>query len=135
MPYDLTKLAAISVVVATLGAAPAMAQDQEFAGWDQDGNGILSEQEFTSGFNGGETYSEWDANNDSSLTEDEWTSGFGEGDADVSGFGQWDANGDGSLSQEEFTSGAFAHYDTDSSGDWNEVEYAGFEADREEGIW
>ena len=79
-----TSLTAIALALG-LAAAPAMAQE-DLSTWDTDEDGILSEEEFGTG--------------------------FGENEA----FDTWDADGDGLLSEDEFKSGVFGSYDEGDSG-------------------
>lgn len=85
-----------SAFALSLMAGPLAAQD---IGWDSDGDGILSENEFGTGFD------------------------------ETESFGNWDEDSDGVLSEDEFNTGVFSVYDEDESGDWNEAEYGAFEED------
>ena len=95
MTIELKKLAGIGAVIATLTAAPAMAQD--INEWDGDGDGALNEQEFTEG----------------------WGSTF----EDESAFSTWDEDGDGALNEDEYNAGVFNSYDDDASGAIEEPEF------------
>ena len=86
-----TTLTAITLALG-LAAVPALAQE-DLGAWDADQDGILSEEEFGTG--------------------------FGENEA----FDSWDADGDGLLSEDEFNTGVFGSYDEDDSGAIEEPEF------------
>ena len=97
MTIEFKKLAGLGAVLATLTAAPAMAQE-DIGVWDTDGDGALSENEFYEG----------------------WGSAWGE---DESAFSTWDEDGDGALTEEEYNAGVFNSYDDDGSGVIEEPEF------------
>ncbi len=94
MTMTLRNIAMTSVIalgLAAVASAPAIAQD--VGGWDMDGDTMLSESEFATGF------------------------------AERGIFDRWDADGDGLLSEVEFGGGVFGTYDRDVSGGLDETEY------------
>ncbi len=96
MTFDLTKVFGIGAVIATLAAAPVMAQ--EIGDWDGDTDGTLNQDEFNQG----------------------WSENFGDGD---SPFDAWDENGDGMLGEDEYNAGVFNSYDSDRNGTIDETEF------------
>ena len=67
--------------------------DVSFADVDGDGNGTVTEEEFTSAYEP-TRYSEWDADGDGAVTSDEFERGW---------FDTVDANGDGTVTEDEYT--------------------------------
>ncbi len=84
MIYDLKKLTFAAFGAVILTATPLLAQDM--SEWDADGDGVVNQEEFTTGWSDVGTYGEWDADGDGSLTEDEFNAGVYDGyDVDDSG--------------------------------------------------
>jgi hypothetical protein len=84
MINDLKAMAVAALGTVVLTATPLLAQDM--GEWDADGDGLVNQEEFTTGWNDVGTYGEWDADGDGSLTEDEFNAGVFDGyDADDSG--------------------------------------------------
>ena len=80
------KLSTMTAIALALGlaAAPAMAQD-DWSAWDGNGDGVIDNDEFTTGFGDLGVYDTWDTDADGTLTEDEFNTGvFGGYDADDS---------------------------------------------------
>ena len=102
-----TKLATAGALAALLAGTPAFAQMAwEEEGWDRDGDGLFSMDEFREGFR------------------------------ERINFAEWDADADGLLSEEEFGGGLYSRYDRDRTEVFEETEYGAFERDfGEEGIW
>ena len=88
---NLSKLAGISAVIASLTAAPLMAQD--VGEWDTDEDTMLTEEEFGEGFGERGVFGEWDEDQDEMLTEDEFNRGV---------FGQYDRDETGAIEEPEF---------------------------------
>ena len=86
----------------------ALREQGVFGEFDADGNGTVSEEEFASGL-----FGRFNENGDDALTQTEWDTGidqwFGEQAVDVS-WENWNTDGDDSLTEEEFTT---AFTDTD----------------------
>lgn len=91
MLYDPRTLTAAVFGAALLTAAPLLAQDM--SEWDANADGVIDQEEFTTGWN------------------------------DVGAYGEWDADGDGSLTEEEFNAGLYNGYDADDSGAIEEPEF------------
>lgn len=134
------KITAFLISTAVLAVSPALAQT--FEEWDADEDGVLSEEEWSTGFTDADLFNDWDADDsgainsdefgeglfwrfdddgDGVLTQAEWDEGFdtwyGETAVDLE-FGIWDADGDGVVSQEEFVS---AYNDADLFTDFTET--------------
>lgn len=163
-------LAGVTALFVALTISPAMAQDA--ATWDADGDTALTQEEFATGFNGRGILGDWDQDADGLLSEDEFGQGvYGTYDRDLSGdlsedeygigddmaagapgfwgddevgydyeawdidgdgillsnefadgfgeigtLGEWDIDGDGALSEDEFSTGVFGEYDADGTG-------------------
>ncbi|AZQ69774.1 hypothetical protein EF888_17810 [Silicimonas algicola] len=93
---ELKKLAGIGAILAAFAATPVMAQE-DFGGWDADGDGAVNQEEFTEG----------------------WGNTFG----DESPYEAWDEDGDGMLTEDEFHTGIYSSYDADDSGVIEEPEF------------
>ena len=104
---NITKLAGAGLLAALLSSTPAFAQMAwEDEGWDTDGDGLFSMDEFREGFR------------------------------ERISFAEWDADADGMLSEEEFGGGIYGRYDADASGAFEENEYSFLEDDfGTEGVW
>jgi len=104
---NITKLAGAGLLAALLSSTPAFAQVAwEEEGWDTDGDGLFSMEEFREGFR------------------------------ERINFAKWDADADGMLSEEEFGGGIYDRYDADASGAFEETEYSAMEEDfGTEGVW
>ncbi|RDV13663.1 hypothetical protein DXT99_17980 [Pontibacter diazotrophicus] len=117
-----------------------------YKAWDVDGDGFLSEEEFTSGF-----YQIWDLNKDGRVSTGEWTTvtsnytynidarDWQPWDTDGDGFiervefdavfprtglyGTWDTDGDGLIEEREYISGSFNLWDTDGDEVLDKAEY------------
>ena len=87
----MTTLTAITLALG-LAAAPAMAQE-DLGAWDTDQDGILSEEEFGTGFGENEAFDTWDADDDGLLSEDEFNAGV---------FGGYDEDESGAIEEPEF---------------------------------
>ena len=125
---DWKKMLMGTTVAVSLLAVPAIAQ--EIGAWDEDGDGIISEQEFGTGFGETGVYGEWDANDDQALSEDEFNAGIGENEDEFgttfgeNAFSEWDEDGDSALSEDEFAGGVYAGYNEDESEGIEEPEYS-----------
>lgn len=91
MLHDLTKLLGAAALAAALGATPALARES-ISEWDEDGDGVLTEEEFEQGWGETEVFGDWDTDGDGILTEGEYRAGV---------FNTYDADGDGELDEEE----------------------------------
>ncbi|MFP3945257.1 MAG: EF-hand domain-containing protein [Alphaproteobacteria bacterium] len=92
MTNALTRLLGAGAVLAVLSAAPVMAQE-DLSEWDADGDGILTEEEFSEAWDGAGTFDEWDVDGDGVLSEEEFRQGV---------FDAHDEDDDGELDEEEF---------------------------------
>jgi hypothetical protein len=119
MPEYIIKLATSSALALSLFVAPASAL--EFPSWDNDGDGAIGEEEFSTGFGDNGAFGSWDGDGNGGLDETEFNSGFG--DRDVGTFSEWDESGDGLVDDREFSSGIYGHYDDDGSGAIEEPEF------------
>ena len=79
---------------ALLAAGPAAAQSIEQ--WDTDGNGTLSQDEWSSALREQGLFGEFDTDGNGTVSEEEFATGL---------FGRFDDNGDSALSQEEWDTG------------------------------
>lgn len=104
---NLARLAGSGVLAVLLSSTPALTQEApEEAGWDADGDGLLSVEEFRGGL-----FARLD------LVD-------------------WDVDGDGLLSMGEFYGGAYTRYDVDATGAIEETEQGALERDfGEDGLW
>lgn len=111
------------VFAGTLVAAPGSARVYE--GWDRDGDGNVSAEEFRGPFGDIGTYSGRDLNGDGVVGLDEFVADKGP----LGAYESWDFNDDGSLSEDEYTDGVFDSYDADGSGGLDDRELEGFGRD------
>lgn len=124
---DWTKMLLGTTVAVSLLAAPAIAQ--EVGAWDGDSDGIISEEEFGTGFGETGVFDEWDANDDEALSQDEFNAGIGDNTDEFNerfgenSFSEWDEDGDGALSEDEFEGGVYSTYDADDSEGIEEPEF------------
>ncbi len=128
---------------AALVAMPAFAQmatpEMDVTSFDTDGDGMLSNTEFNTGFDGAGTMGRYDSDDDMMLSEDEYNAGFGnigdfrEEGYEARGFGDLDADADGMLNNEEYNNAFFGEYDRDRSGMIEEGEYEAIGTDMGEG--
>lgn len=121
------KLLSTTVAAAAMLAAPAFAQVAT-PDMDMDGDGILTQDEYNTGFSQAGTFGGYDADGDSMLSQEEFDAGFAnigehrdEG-FQMGAFEDFDADADGMLNEDEYNSALFSSYDTDQSGDLNEQE-------------
>ena len=130
------------------------------AGWDTDGDAVLSESEFATGFRDRGIFGNWDQDSDGLLSGEEFSGGvygtyteFGvaEGEdmgvgaagfwsdddwGEVGMLGEWDTDGDAALSEDEFSTGVFGEYDQDGTGIIEEPELTDIGDDMgDEGFW
>lgn len=104
-----------------LAAAPAIAMEMNYATYDADQSGSLTQEEFQAGL-----YADLDADQSGMIEEQEFAAGdplFGEGNLVTA-----DANADGMIDEDEFNayygeSELQASFDADASGDITEDEY------------
>lgn len=71
-----------------------MKDERPFIDWDDDGNGLLSAEEFKDGFGNDDIFNDLDANNDGLIDNNEFGDGM---------FDRLDTDGDGLLSDNELT--------------------------------
>ncbi|GGL76665.1 hypothetical protein [Wenxinia marina] len=77
-------------------------------------------------------YAGWDVDADGLLTRDEFRTGF----ADTPVLNDWDIDSDGMLNEEEFSGGVYGGYDPTGAGYIQEPGLAGVETDMgDEGFW
>ena len=87
-------LAALAVTL--LGfAGTASAEDDGFAEWDENEDGVLQEDEFNAGVDDESDYTEWDEDGDGMLNEDEYNAGV---------FDTMDNDDDGLIDDDEYDS-------------------------------
>lgn len=124
---DWKKMLLGTTVALSLFAAPAVAQ--EIGAWDGDADGVISQEEFGTGFGETGAFGEWDANDDEALSEDEFNAGVGENKDEFgtrfgeNAYSEWDEDGDGALTEDEFGSGVYSGYDADESEGIEEPEF------------
>lgn len=75
------------------GMFGAYAVSEDFGTFDTDGDGVLNNEEFGTGFSGTDQFGNYDANSDSSLTDTEINDGL---------YGDFDTNADGMIDETEF---------------------------------
>lgn len=125
---DWKKMLLGTTVAVSLLAVPAVAQ--EIGAWDADTDGVISQEEFGTGFGETGVYDEWDADDDGALTENEFNTGIGENEDEFTerfgedAYSQWDEDGDGALSEDEFEGGVYSSYDEDESEGIEEPEFS-----------
>lgn len=85
----LSKMAAIGAVAIAAMSTSALAQE-----WDMDGDGMLNQDEWNTGWNESGVFNDWDGDGDGMLTSDEFNTGV---------YGGYDRDGDGMLNDEEYT--------------------------------
>ncbi len=92
MTNTFTKIAGIGAMVAALAASPVLAQDM-MGDWDGDGDGIINQEEFGTGWADNNAYSTWDEDGDGLLNEDEFNNGI---------YNSYDRDGSGMIEEPEF---------------------------------
>ena len=117
-----TILTALALVLCT-GTAAA-----DIGLFDGDEDGMLSDEEFSEGFNEDDRFGAFDTNRDGALDAEEFGARMGDED-----MGLFDENEDGVLDNDEFTRGTYQRYDRDRSGFLEESEYADVDRDMDEG--
>lgn len=74
-----------------------------------------------------EGYSEWDTDGDGAISQEEWSTGFGEAGV----YDGWDANDDGVLDEDEFNEGVFSAYDANDDDMIDEQEFSEWEEEEQ----
>lgn len=91
MKHTIRKTAAISAVVVTLIAGPALAQGM--GDWDSNSDSMLDQNEFSTGWADNNAFGTWDADSDGLLSQDEFDAGV---------FGGYDQDDNGMIDEPEF---------------------------------
>lgn len=101
------------------------ATEHEFSDWDDNGNGKISQDEWSSACNSSDLFADWDMDNDGLIDDDEYSTGL---------FQHWDVNDDGVLEESEWVKANdnwLSDYDTQfsawDSDDDGYVEYHEYE--------
>ncbi len=89
---NFSKITGITALLVSLAAVPALAQEA-MTDWDTNGDSIISEDEFGTGWGNAGIYDSWDADGDGALSEDEFDTGV---------YGGYDADGSGAIEEPEF---------------------------------
>ncbi|MFO6463777.1 hypothetical protein ACK8OR_05245 [Jannaschia sp. KMU-145] len=129
----LTTLAA-SAIALTL-AVPASAQ-MVLRGYDADQNGILTNDELNLAMAEVNTFATYDTDGDGYLSDAEYTAAFGDAEVHWGKLGyaertfqDWDLTADGLVAEDEFTQSFLVIYDIDESGALEGAELDQIEAD------
>lgn len=104
----------LAVLLAFGTAGIAQAQDCTWDGWDTSADGMLDTAEFRTGFDNEQWFNEWDDDGDELLSEEEFdlgTSGWGMARDGM--WTAWDANQDDFIDDDEFAEGLFDVWDED----------------------
>lgn len=88
--------AAAATAAAALLAGSVMAQELEWGDWDANGDGLLDQNEFSSGMKQHGAFLRWDSDADKRLTEEEFERGM---------YRDYDVNSDEAISQDELGPG------------------------------
>jgi Ca2+-binding EF-hand superfamily protein len=105
--------AAISALVLSLGSA-AHAQDSEWwSDWDTDGDGQLTQEEFSAGYSESDMFSEIDTDQDEMYSEQEV---LDVGYMSSGAYRAADGDQDGMLTEDELMDAIYANWDADDSG-------------------
>lgn len=124
------KLAYLAASALTLSAlsGPALAQ-QDMNDWHSDGDSIVTSEEYNAGMDSAGVFDKLDSDGNGSLSEAEFTEGLGDNEQAFNDrFGEswwtdWDADENDELSEDEFNEGTYAGYDADDSGTIEEPEF------------
>ncbi|MGB3556437.1 MAG: hypothetical protein WBA25_17550 [Jannaschia sp.] len=108
-----------------LAVAVSQAAAMGHAAWDTDGDGMLTPEEFRTGFSALETHAIFDADGDGTLTEAEWSGSL----SDVGDYANMDLNADGGVDADEYTAILFNRYDENGSATIDAEEMPLIEAD------
>ena len=129
----MTTVAALALIATPTFAQVAMPE------LDIDGDGILTQDEYNTGFTQSGSFGRFDADGDAQLSQDEYDAGLGNigemrgDDSTMGAFSDYDTDADGFLNEDEYNAGVFSSYDTDASGDLDEDERMVFDRDMGEG--
>lgn len=110
------KLAATALALTLAGGAFAGAH-LAVERYDADTDGLVTSDEFGTGFGGEGVFGGLDGDGDGMLNEDE----FG-AMGDRAALADYDGDADGMVSEDEFNTGLFGSYDADGSGDLDDTE-------------
>ncbi len=126
-------LAVFIILFLAAGCGPSQ---YGFDQWDSNDNDLIENGEFNQGLYDSEHYSNWDSDGDGSLTEEEWSAGT-ESWSDYNGnvgFSDWDLNNDKEISEDEFGNGFFDTVDEDNNYSIDQNEWDLFDSE-EDGLF
>ena len=103
-------------------------EEYQFSDWDQDGNELLDENEFSRAYVQTAYQDRWDTNRDKEIDENEWESGVANywvpyDIGEYGAFSTWDSDLNDRLSEDEFWERIFEFYDKDGDQFLSEAEY------------
>lgn len=117
-------LAASALALALGGGAALAGAHLAAERYDADADGLITEDEFGTGFGGEGIFGGFDSDADGMLNEEE----FGVM-GDRAALTDYDSDTDGLVSEDEFNTGMFGGYDADASGDLDETEVVAVDED------
>lgn len=139
MTHDFSKYVSTVAIVAALTAGPVSAQETDMTEWDTNQDATLSEDEFTTGYEGDDQAMDtWDRDQSGTVSEDEFTTGA-TGAAERTGNQAWteqefadaDADQSGDLDRAEMARVIFIVFDADQSGDLSEDEFSAYSEEQQ----
>ena len=100
----------------------------EYTRWDQNGDGLLDNNEFNASLDDEREFDEWDEDRNGVLEEKEFGAGYSkEYDEMGPDYATYDRNRDGGMDRDEFNYGRFNDYDRDRDGYLSREEYEEFD--------
>lgn len=128
VPRLAVALAVLAAGLPLRAAAEGDAPIGQFAAWDVNGDGAVSQDEFALGMGTLGVYRRWDSDQDGMLSDEEFRAqppaAMENVDADL--WTAWDLDGDAELNEREVEAGYFARFDRNGDGIWERAEWLAF---------